>query len=36
LAIIGELSGVDLFETIKLIGKENSVARIRNLASFLK
>ena len=36
LAIIGELSGVDLFETIKLIGKENSVARIRDLTSFLK
>ena len=35
LAIIGELSGADLFETIELIGKESSVIRIKALASFL-
>ena len=36
LAIIGELSGADLFQTIELIGKKNSVKRIKDLASFLK
>jgi glutamyl-tRNA synthetase len=36
LAIIGELSGADLFQTIELIGKKNSVKRIGDLASFLK
>ena len=35
LAIIGELSGPDLFETIELIGKEKSVNRITVFASFL-
>jgi glutamyl-tRNA synthetase len=36
LAIIGELSGADLFQTMELIGKKNSVKRISDLASFLK
>tara|TARA_B100001059_G_scaffold168523_1_gene168305 strand:- start:22 stop:1530 length:1509 start_codon:yes stop_codon:yes gene_type:complete len=36
LAIIGELSGADLFQTIELIGKKISIKRIKDLASFLK
>ena len=35
LAIIGELSGADLFQTMELIGKVSSLKRLRAFASFI-
>ena len=35
LAIVGELSGPDLFETIEIVGQTASIKRIKALANFL-